>query len=128
MMKNTFQNVEEYISSFPKEIQNLLVQIRLTIRKTAPEAEEVISYQMPAYKLKGILVYFAAFKNHIGFFPTQSGVENFKEELTDYRCTKGTIQFPYNKPIPFDLVSKIVRFRVLENLDKAAIKAIQKKK
>jgi len=88
------------------------------IKKSAPQAEETISYQMPAFKLNGNLVYFAAFKDHIGFFPTSSGVAAFKKELSKYATSKGTIRFPLGKPIPFDLVRKIVKFRVKENLDK----------
>jgi uncharacterized protein YdhG (YjbR/CyaY superfamily) len=111
-----YNNIDEYIAGFPKEMQLLLEQLRATIVKAAPEAEEVISYQMPAYKLNGILVYFAAFKKHIGFFPTASGVNAFQDELTGYKTTKGTIQFPLNKPLPLDLITRIVEFRVLENI------------
>jgi uncharacterized protein YdhG (YjbR/CyaY superfamily) len=92
--------------------------MRQTIRKAAPEAIEAISYQMPAFKLNGNLVYFAAFKNHIGFYPTPSGIESFTEELSPYAKGKGSVQFPLDKPIPYDLVEKIVLFRVKENLAK----------
>jgi len=88
--------------------------MRAIIRKAAPDAEETISYSMPAFRQKNILVYFAAFKNHIGLYPTASGVENFKHELNDYNWSKGAIQFPYDKPLPFDLISRIVKFRVSE--------------
>jgi uncharacterized protein YdhG (YjbR/CyaY superfamily) len=118
MPKKAFKTMDEYIATFPKNIQCILEELRKTIREAAPQAEEVISYQMPAFKLKGILVYFAAFKNHIGFYPTSSGVEAFKEELSSYEVSKGTIRFPINKPIPFDLVRRIVKFRVKENLAK----------
>lgn len=110
------QNVDEYISSFPEEIQAVLEQIRSTVKKAAPEAEEVISYSMPAYKLNGVLCYFAAFESHIGFYALPEGNETFKKELSQYKTGKGSIQFPLNKPIPFDLITKIVAFRRNENL------------
>jgi uncharacterized protein YdhG (YjbR/CyaY superfamily) len=114
--KKGFKNIDEYIATFPKNIQTILRELRQVIRDAAPEAEEAISYQMPAFKLKGDLVYFAVFKNHIGFFPTSSGVKAFQKELVDYETSKGTIRFPLDKPIPFDLVQKIVKYRVKENL------------
>lgn len=120
-------SIDEYIAAFPEEIQEKLKEIRATIKAAAPEAEEKISYQMPAFTLKGNLVYFAAFKNHIGFYPTSSGTENFKTELSAYDSSKGTVRFPLDKPIPFDLISKIVTFRVKENLEKAEAKAKKKK-
>ena len=113
-----FKTIDEYIATFPENIQIILEELRKAIRESAPEAEEVISYQIPAFKLNGILVYFAAFKNHIGFYPTSSPMEAFKEELSGYEISKGTIRFPINKPIPFDLVKKIVRYRVKQNLGK----------
>jgi uncharacterized protein YdhG (YjbR/CyaY superfamily) len=116
--KKEFKTIDEYIVTFPKNIQTILQEMRQAIRDAAPQAEEAISYQMPAFKQNGILVYFAAFKNHISFFPTASGVVAFKEELADYVASKGTVQFPLDKPIPFELVKKIVRFRVKENLSK----------
>ena len=120
VMKTTKpENVEEYIAGFPKNTQILLEQIRATIVKAAPQAEEVISYQMPAYKHNGILVYFAAYKNHIGFYPTASGIEAFKKELSVYKGAKGSVQFPLDKPMPLNLISKIVKFRVKKNLEKA---------
>jgi uncharacterized protein YdhG (YjbR/CyaY superfamily) len=117
--KRTFTNIDEYIADFPKDIQVILEQVRATIHKAAPDAKETISYQMPAFALEGILVYFAAFKNHIGFFPTASGVAHFEKELMKYKTSKGTIQFPLDRPIPFDLIRQIVVFRVKENLAKA---------
>jgi uncharacterized protein YdhG (YjbR/CyaY superfamily) len=117
-MKTTFNTIDEYISSQSAEVQILLEQIRQTIKHAAPEAEEVISYQMPAYKQQGILVYFAAFKNHIGFYATPNGHSQFKEELSGYKQGKGSVQFPIHKPIPFDLIAKIVKFRVSENRKK----------
>jgi len=114
-----YKNVDEYISMHPEEVQNILQRIRKTIRGSAPKAEEAISYQMPAFKLNGrILVWFAAFKNHIAFFPTASGKEAFSKELSKYKGGKGTVQFPLDKPIPYDLVRLIVEFRVKENLKK----------
>ncbi len=112
------KTIDEYISAFPKETQTKLEQFRQAIKEVAPEAEEVISYQMPAFKLNGVLVYFAAYKNHIGFYPTSSAMEAFKEKLAAYQTSKGTVQFPINETIPLDLVKELVRFRVKENLAK----------
>lgn len=114
-MKSQYKTIDEYIKTFSPEIQSILEKMRQTIRKAAPGAIEVISYQMPAFKLNGILVYFAAFKDHIGFFPTASGIAALKNELSPYKWSKGTIQFPLDKPIPYDLVEKIVKFRIKEN-------------
>jgi uncharacterized protein YdhG (YjbR/CyaY superfamily) len=116
--RRTFKSIEEYISSFPPNVQIILQQICQTIKETAPQATEAISYQMPAFKQNGVLVWFAAFKNHIGFYPTAAGVEAFKEKLASYKISKGTIQFPLNEPIPFDLIKEIVKFRVKANMDK----------
>jgi uncharacterized protein YdhG (YjbR/CyaY superfamily) len=113
-----FKNSNEYISSFPEDIQIILHQIRETIRKAAPKAEEVISYQIPAFKQKSVLVYFAAFKNHIGFYPTANPIKVFAKELSTYKTSKGAIQFPLDKKIPLALVSKITKFRVKEDLEK----------
>ena len=110
--------IDDYISGFPEHTAKLLVQIREIIRHAAPEAEEVISYQMPAFKQKGILVYYAAYKNHIGFYPTASGVEAFRDELAPYKWSKGTIQFPFDKPLPVELITRIVEFRVCSRLKK----------
>ena len=116
---NTLNNdIDKYISGFPKEIQTMLEQIRLTIRQAAPEAEETIKYAMPTFVLNGNLVHFAAFKNHIGFYPVPSGIEAFKKELSVYKGAKGSVQFPLDKPMPLDLITKIVEFRVKENLNK----------
>jgi uncharacterized protein YdhG (YjbR/CyaY superfamily) len=117
-MKTQYKTIDEYIKIYPTNIQSILEQMRQTIQKAAPEAGEAISYQMPAFKLNGNLVYFAAFKNHIGFYPTSSGIEAFKQELSPYKTSKGAVQFPLDKPIPYDLVEKIVLFRVKENLEK----------
>ena len=116
--RTKFEDIDSYIASFPEETRALLKQIRTTIRKAAPEAKETISYGMPTFTLKGNLVHFAAFKNHIGFYPTPSGIEAFKKELSVYEGAKGSVQFPLAKPIPFGLISKIVEFRVKENLKK----------
>ncbi len=118
-MKN---EIDEYISGFPEEIQELLKQIRTTIRNVVPEATEKISYGLPTFFLNGNLVYFGAFKNHIGFYPVPSGMEAFKEELSVYKQGKGSVQFPFDKPMPLELIAEIVRFRVNENLEKAKAK------
>ena len=115
MAKQKFRTVDEYIASFSPEVQEILQKIRAIVRKAAPEAEETIKYQMPTFIFKGNLVYFAAFKNHIGFFPKASAIEAFKKQLSSYQTSKGTIQFPIDEPIPFDLVKEIVQFRVREN-------------
>lgn len=118
-MKPTgYKTIDEYIATFPPNIQTLLQQIRATIHKAAPEAEETISYNMPAFKQNGVLVYFAAFKNHIGFFPTAQGVEAFKDKLAAYKTSKGTIQFPLDQPLPLELIDEIVRLRVKTNTSK----------
>jgi uncharacterized protein YdhG (YjbR/CyaY superfamily) len=109
--------IDEYIACFPDDVQEILEKIRMTIRKAAPDAEETISYQMPTFALKGNLVHFAAYKNHIGFYPTSTGIEAFKKELSVYEGGKGSVRFPLDKPIPFDLISRIVKFRVKENLE-----------
>lgn len=111
-------NIDEYIAGFPDDIQKLLQKIRAIICKAAPHAEEVISYGMPAYKQHKVLVYFAACKNHIGFYPTGSGIEAFKDELTAYKFSKGAIQFPFDKPLPSALITKIVKFRIAADLQK----------
>lgn len=121
------QNIDEYISRFPEEIQGLLQQVRATIKAAAPKATEAISYQMPTFKLQGNLIHFAAFKKHIGLYPTSSGTAAFEKELAAYDVSKGTIRFPYGQPIPFDLIETITRFRVQENLERAAAKALKKK-
>src|SRR2546429_8875026 len=117
--KNRLRTIDEYIETFPKEVQPILEKVRQTIRKAAPNAVETISYQMPTFKLNGKgLVYFAAFKNHIGFYPIPSGIEAFEEELSQYKLGKGSVQFPIDKPIPYDLVRRIVRFRARENQER----------
>jgi uncharacterized protein YdhG (YjbR/CyaY superfamily) len=126
MNSNTFQNVDAYIASQPEDVQRLLQQMRATIRKAAPNAEEVISYSMPAYKDHGMLVYFAGFKSHIGFYPTASGIRVFQADIAKYKNSKGAVQFPLDEPLPLALVTRIVKYRVEENREKAMIKAAVK--
>jgi uncharacterized protein YdhG (YjbR/CyaY superfamily) len=116
--RKKFKTMDEYIQTFPEEVQVILEKMRRTIRKAAPEAEEAISYQIPTFKLNGNLVHFAAFKNHVSFFPTARGVEAFKKELSRFKGSTGTVQFPLDRPIPYDLVRKITVFRRKENLEK----------
>ena len=125
--KTTPKNIDEYIAGFPKEVQEILEKIRLTIRNAAPAAEERISYQLPTFTFKGNLVHFAAFKKHIGLYPTPSGIEKFKNELSAYEGAKGSVQFPLDKPIPYELISEIVKFRVKENLGRAEAKGRKNK-
>jgi Uncharacterized conserved protein len=117
--KTQYGTIDEYISQFPPEIQEKLEAVRKVLKESAPEAEERISYQMPAFFQNGVLVYFAALKNHIGFYPTAIGIVNFKEELSDYKTSKGAVQFPLSKPIPYELISRIVKSRIDENKLKA---------
>jgi len=118
-----FTTVDEYFAAFPAEAKSLLKQMRKIIREAAPQAEELISYNMPAFKQGGALVYYAAYKNHIGFYPTASGIRNFTKELAGLETSKGAIRFPIDQPLPVALVKKIVKFRVTENKAKAALKA-----
>ena len=115
--------MDEYIATFPEGIQKILEEVRTTIKAAAPQAEEKISYQMPTFFLKGNLVHFAAHKNHIGFYPTPSGIQAFERELSIYESAKGSVQFPLDQPMPLDLISEIVKFRVAENLEKAELKS-----
>src|SRR3989449_7980116 len=117
--KKRFKTIDEYIQASPTDVQGILQSLRLTIRKAAPEAVETISYQMTTFKLNGRgLVYFAAFKNHIGFYPIPAGGEALEKELSAYKEGKGSVQFPIDQPVPYDLVRRIVTFRVNENLGK----------
>jgi uncharacterized protein YdhG (YjbR/CyaY superfamily) len=122
-----FTSIDEYIATFPEERQKILEEVRETIKAAAPDAEEKISYQIPTFYLNGNLVHFAAFKNHIGFYPTPSGTQAFKREISIYQGAKGSIRFPIDKPMPLKLIGKIVKFRVAENLKKAKIKSGKKK-
>ncbi len=117
-MKNGFESVDQYIEAQAADTKTLLESLRKTIREAAPQAEECISYQMPAYKLNGPLVYFAAYKNHIGFYPTGTGIKAFENEITSYKNSKGAVQFPLDQPLPLDLIRKMVLFKVDENLNK----------
>jgi uncharacterized protein YdhG (YjbR/CyaY superfamily) len=116
--KATPSTVDEYIAVFPKEVQQLLKQMRAAIKAAAPKAEELISYGMPGYKYNGMLVFFAAFKNHIGFYATPAGHKAFEKELSKYKQGKGSVQFPVEEPLPLSLITKIVKFRAKENLNK----------
>lgn len=126
--KTGITTVNEYFSTLPEQARNTLELLRKTIKKAAPEAEEVISYQMPAFKFHGVLVYYAAFKNHYSFFPASKVIEKFKHKLTAYKTSKGTIQFPFGQPLPADLITEIVQFRVKENLEKQLAKISAKSK
>lgn len=119
METKKLKTIDEYIESFPNDIQKILNEIRFTIQNAAPDAKEKISYSMPAFEQNGIVVYFAAFKNHIGFYALPSSHETFREALSQYKSGKGSVQFSLNKPMPFELITKIVKFRVEENLAKA---------
>lgn len=112
-----YKNIDEYISSFPGEVQEKLQQIRTIIARHAPGAQEVISYGIPTFRLNGNLVHFAAFKEHLGFYPGATGIEAFGDQLGKYHTSKGTVQFPLDKPIPVKLIADIVKFRVQQNLE-----------
>jgi uncharacterized protein YdhG (YjbR/CyaY superfamily) len=120
-------SIDDYIKSFPPGIQKLLQQVRASIQKAAPGAEETIKYAMPTFMLNGNLVHFAAFKNHIGLYPTPNGIEAFKKELSVYKGAKGSVQFPLDQPMPLELIGKIVKYRVAVNMAKAKKKKEVKK-
>ena len=126
-IRSTAGTIDEYIAGFPEDVQAILERIRETIRQAAPAAQETINYAIPTFTLHGNLVHFAAFDKHIGFYPTPTGIEHFKNELSAYQMAKGSVQFPLDVPIPYDLISEIVEFRVQENLLKAEAKAKMKK-
>ncbi|KAI7252915.1 hypothetical protein KC345_g11435 [Hortaea werneckii] len=126
--KVTYETIDQYISACAPEIRETLQTLRKVIREAAPEAEEKISYQMPTFFLHKNLVHFAAFKNHIGFYPAPQGIEAFKDELAQYKGAKGSVQFPINEPLPYELIARIVKFRADENLKQAADKPKKKKK
>lgn len=126
MQKTEIKDVDGYIAGFPLSVRELLETMRAIIRKAAPKAEEVISYQMPAYKQDGILVYFAGYKQHIGFYPTSAPMEVFKEDLAKYKTSKGAVQFPLDKPLPKALITRMVKFRVEEIARKTAAKKNKK--
>jgi uncharacterized protein YdhG (YjbR/CyaY superfamily) len=127
MRQAGFKTIDEYIAMCPKEVQSTLQALRATIKAAAPDATEKISYQIPTFYLSGNLVHFAAFKNHISFFPTSSGITAFKRELGKYPSAKGTVRFPIDKPLPLNLIRRIVKFRVAENLKKAGAKSSKRK-
>ena len=121
--KSVPKNIDAYIAGFPNDVQEILEKIRKTIRKAAPDAEETISYLIPAFTLKGkYLVYFAAYKKHIGLYPAPRGSEKFKKELSRYEGGKGTVRFPLDKPIPLALITRIVKFRIKQNLEREKLK------
>ncbi|WP_232697535.1 iron chaperone [Brevibacillus daliensis] len=125
--KIAYESIDDYISQFPPEVQAILETLRKVIKESAPDAKEKISYQMPTFVLYGNLVHFAAYKNHIGFYPAPSGINACKDELAEYKGAKGSIQFPIDKPLPYELINKIVQFRVAENIEKAKGKLKKKK-
>ena len=116
------ETVDQYIAAFPVDAQKRMQQLRKTIKAAAPKADELISYQMPGYKYFGMLVYFAAFKNHIGFYPGAGGILEFYKKLSSFKSAKGSVQFPHDRPIPYDIISKIVEFRVKQNEEKISLK------
>jgi len=119
MKTAAINSIDDYIATFPKDTQKILQQVRATVKKAAPKAEEKISYGMPAFTLNGNLVYFAGYKNHIGFYALPSGHRAFQKELSKYKMGKGSVQFPIDKPMPLSLITQIVKFRVIENAEKA---------
>lgn len=128
MERKSYQDIDEYIADYPKDVQKILNKIRRTIKKAAPKAEEAISYQIPTFNFHGYLIYFAAYKNHIGVYPAPRGVEKFKKDLARYGAGKGTLRFPLDEPIPYDLITKMVEFRVKQNSEKTKTKVTAKKK
>ena len=123
-----FHSIDEYIATFSKEVQTILQELRATIKAAAPDAEEKISYQIPTFALKGNLVHFAAWKTHVGFYPGANGVKTFAQELAKYETAKGSVRFQMTDPLPHELISNIVKFRVVENLKLAEMKAAKKAK
>jgi uncharacterized protein YdhG (YjbR/CyaY superfamily) len=122
-MAKHYTSVEEYLAAQPEEIRGQLEKLRVIIKKAAPRATERISYNMPAYDLNGILVYFAGYKGHIGFYPTASGIKAFQEEIAKFESSKGAVRFPLDRPLPKTLITRIVKFRLKENLEKPKHKA-----
>jgi uncharacterized protein YdhG (YjbR/CyaY superfamily) len=127
-IRRQFKTMDEYINTFPEEVRRILNQLRQTIKDAAPEAEETINYQIPTFTLNGNLVHFAAFEKHIGFYPTPSGMEAFKKELSGYKRAKGSVQFPIDEPLPLSLIRRIVEYRVKENLERKLKKKSSSKK
>ncbi len=126
VQRSAVKNIDEYIAEFPPETQAILQKVRTTIREAAPEAQETINYAIPTFTLKGNLVHFAGFKSHIGFYPTPTGIAKFKAELAAYESAKGSVKFPLEKPIPYELIREIVKFRVQENFERAEAKKTKK--
>ena len=116
--RRPFKTMDEYIDSFPEDVQRILNELRQSIKEAAPQAEETINYQIPTFALNGNLVHFAAFEHHIGFYPTPSGMEAFKKELSQYKGAKGSVQFPIDQPMPLSLIRRIVEYRVKENVER----------
>jgi uncharacterized protein YdhG (YjbR/CyaY superfamily) len=116
--RRQYKTMDEYINTFPEDVQRILNELRQTIKEVAPEAEETINYQIPTFTLNGNLVHFAAFEHHIGFYPTPSGMEAFKKELSEYKGAKGSVQFPIHEPLPLPLIRRIVEYRVKENMER----------
>ncbi|WML56126.1 DUF1801 domain-containing protein [Neobacillus sp. PS2-9] len=127
-IKKKFNSIDEYILQFPLELQEKLQALRKVIKESAPDAKEKISYQMPTFVLHRNLVHFAAYKNHIGFYPTSRGIEAFKHKISDYKSSKGAVQFPLDQPLPYELISEIVKFSVAEELKKESARKLKKKK
>ncbi len=126
--RNTFPDIDAYIASLPEEIQQILQDLRAAIHQAAPGAEEAISYAIPTFRLHGNLVHFAAFKNHIGFYPGPSGIKEFQDELSAYKGARGSVQFPIGQPLPWELITRIVRFRAAENRELAEGKPAARRK
>ena len=122
------ETVDQYIAAFPADVKKRMQQLRKTIKAGAPNADELISYQMPGYKYFGMLVYFAAYKNHIGFYPGAGGILEFYKKLSSFKSAKGSVQFPNDRPIPYEVISKIVKFRVKQNEEKLSLKKSNGKK
>ena len=127
-MKKTYQDIDEYIADYPKDVQKILNKIRATIKKAAPQAQEAISYQIPAFKQNGNLIHFAAYDSHIGVYPAPRGVDKFKKDVARYGSGKATLKFPLDEPVPYDLITRIVEFRVKQNSEKPKSKAAAKKR
>ena len=125
--KKVFTTIDEYIATFPGDVQKILQELRAVIKAAAPDAQETINYQIPTFTLNGNLVHFGAWKKHIGFYPTSSGTQAFEQELSVYESAKGSIKFPIDKPLPLELIGRIVKFRVAENLKKADAKSSKRK-
>lgn len=127
MEKTEPKTIDEYIALFPVRTQKILQQVRETIKLAAPSAKEVISYKMPAFKQNGVIVYFAAYQKHIGFYPTGSGIKAFEHEFINYKWSKGAVQFPLDKPMPLDLISRITKFKAQKDLEKTQLKTLENK-